>query len=67
MTKEEILQAIRSGHTVVLRDQPWHHIAVDLFGELVVDTCRNEEFPPRKATLEDKRNAVIYQKQTENK
>lgn len=62
MTAKEINQAIRDGCLVVLRDEPWLCIVPDFFGGLVVDTLRMEPFSPRKATLADKRQAVIYEK-----
>lgn len=58
MTTKEIMQAIRSGHIVVLRDDPTSHICEDFFTGLVVVSLR-PDVPTRLATLSDKRQAII--------
>lgn len=62
MTKKEIKQAIKDGWVIALRDNPKHIMAIDLFGDLVVDSLKSEEGYPRKATLGDKRRAYHYVK-----
>ena len=59
MTKKEILSAIRSGHMVVLRDDPASAVCQDLFGGLVIVSRRVDDVPVRQATLRDKRNATV--------
>ena len=59
MTDEEIKQAIRSGHSVVLRDEKTSQICEDLFAGLVVVSMK-ADVPTRLATLSDKRQAIIY-------
>ena len=58
MTTKEIKQAIRSGHVVVLRDDPVSHVCEDFFAGLVVVSMK-AGVPTRLATLSDKRRATI--------
>lgn len=50
MTTKEIKQAIRSGHVVVLRDDPASHVCEDFFAGLVVVSMK-AGVPTRLATL----------------
>ena len=58
MTTKEIMQAIRSGQTVVLRDDPMSHICEDFFAGLVVVSLQ-ADVPTRLATLDDYMKAII--------
>lgn len=58
MTTKEIQQALRDGHVVCLRGEPMSMLYFDLFGDLVV-VSRLADVPTRKATLADKRKAII--------
>ena len=62
MTKREIKAAAAEGRLVVLRDDPWHMIVPDVFGDLVVTSRRNDGEPVRKATLGDLRRAKYLAK-----
>ena len=53
------MRALRNNKRVVLSDDPWKWIFRDLFGDLMVVDIRHSDEPVRKATLSDKRNAVI--------
>lgn len=59
MTTRQILKALRNNRCVALMDEPWQWIRRDLFGDLVVVDIRHSDEPVRKATLSDKRKAVI--------
>ena len=62
MTKREIKAAAAEGRLVVLRDDPWHTIVPDVFGDLVITSRRNDGEPVRKATLGDLRRAKYLAK-----
>ena len=62
MTIKEIKTAAAEGRLVVLRDDPWHMIVPDAFGDLVVISRRNDGEPVRKATLGDLRRAKYLAK-----
>ena len=59
MTTKQIDKALHDNRRVVLRDDVWKWIRRDLFGDLVVVDVRHSDEPVRKATLSDKRNAMI--------
>jgi uncharacterized protein YbcI len=59
MTTKEIMQAVSSGRLVTLGDDPSSCIQVDLFGDLVIVSRSGEDTPVRKATLSDKRKAIV--------
>lgn len=58
MTTKQIKQALKDGHVVSLNGDPMSMLYFDLFGDLVV-TNLHADVPTRKATLADKRRAVI--------
>ena len=59
MTTKAIRNALKGGHVVCLKGDPMSMLYFDLFGDLVV-VSRHAEVPTRKATLADRRQAVIY-------
>ena len=59
MTTKQIKQALKDGHVVSLNGDPMSMLYFDLFGDLVV-VSRHAEVPTRKATLADRRQAIIY-------
>ena len=59
MTTKAIKNALKGGHVVCLNGDPMSMLYFDLFGDLVV-VSRHAEVPTRKATLSDRRQAIIY-------
>ena len=59
MTTRQIKQALKDGHVVSLKGDHASMIYFDLFGDLVV-VSRHAEAPTRKATVADRRQAIIY-------
>lgn len=59
MTTKQIKQALKDGHVVGLKGDPASMLYFDLFGDLVV-VSRHAEVPTRKATVADKRKAIIH-------
>lgn len=61
MKKKEIIQAIREGHLVTMRDNPTLCLCLDLFGNLVVMSRTSDEpTPVRLATAEDVKRAKRF-------
>lgn len=59
MTKKAIKNALKGGQVVCLKGDPMSMLYFDLFGDLVV-VSRHADVPTRKATLADRRQAIIY-------
>ena len=59
MTTRQIMAALRNNKCVVLSDDPQQWIRLDMFNVLVVVSISRNDEPIRKATLADKRRAVI--------
>ena len=53
------MAALRNNKCVVLSDDPQQWIRLDMFGVLVVVSISRNDEPIRKATLADKRRAVV--------
>ena len=58
MTTKQIKQALKDGHVVSLKGDHTSMIYFDLFGDLVV-TNLHADVPTRKATLADRRQAIV--------
>lgn len=58
MTTKQIKQALKDGHKVYLRGDHTSMLYFDIFGDLVVVSLL-ADVPTRKATLSDRRRAVI--------